>query len=141
MKSLFALLITLTAVLFITGCGSSKKTSSNSQSKLTGTWELSFITGPRITFEGLYPNKIPQLTFTGNGNGTGNTSCNAWGAAVVISNTAMKFSQGFSTKMFCEGTGEPTFLQMIEKVTNYSIENNTLLLKDGELVLMKFNKK
>lgn len=140
MKSLFAL-ITLSVVLFIAGCDSSKKASSNPQSKLTGNWELSFITGPRITFEGLYPNKKPQLTFTGNGNVTGYTSCNAWGAAVVISNDVMKFSQGFSTKMFCEGAGEPTFLNMIEKVTNYSIENNTLLLKDGELILMKFVRK
>ncbi len=32
-------------------------------SKLNGAWELNHISGPRIAFDGLYPDKKPQITF------------------------------------------------------------------------------
>lgn len=30
---------------------------------LSGTWELDYISGPRIAFQGLYPNEKPSITF------------------------------------------------------------------------------
>ena len=30
---------------------------------LDGTWELNYVAGPRIAFNGLYPNNKPTITF------------------------------------------------------------------------------
>ena len=39
------------------------KTSNATATSLEGTWELNYITGPRIAFGGLYPNKKPTIIF------------------------------------------------------------------------------
>src|SRR5690606_27494349 len=40
-----------------------KAQSDETNAQLEGTWELDYISGPRIAFAGLYPNKKPILTF------------------------------------------------------------------------------
>jgi heat shock protein HslJ len=48
---------------------------------------------------------------------------------------------GPTTMMFCEGGGEQTFLQMIKKVNNYSIDSDGKLnLNIGEIPMMRFGK-
>ena len=59
-KYTFAVLSVLT--LLIASCSASKS-ASNTGDLFGTTWELEYISGPRIAFEGLYPNKKPQLTF------------------------------------------------------------------------------
>lgn len=142
MKFVSVFIFSISIVFLLADCHSSKKSTSSSKSNLAGTWELAYITGPRITFDGLYPEKRPLLNFSSTDNNvSGNTSCNGWWSTVDVNEEAMKFSPVFTTKIFCEGAGEPTFLQMLEKVKNYTLEGNTLSLKEGELLLMKFIRK
>ena len=55
----FALLMMLSA------CNTLKNAvdASSDLSKLAGTWELNYVSGPRIAFNGLYPGKKPMVTF------------------------------------------------------------------------------
>ena len=53
-----------------------KRVDENDQHALNGTWELDYISGARIAFDGLFPNRKPEITFnlpekkaTGNGGG------------------------------------------------------------------------
>ena len=60
MKSTVTLALVAIALLF-TSCAMKKQADN---SKISGTtWELDYISGPRIAFEGLYPDKKPQISF------------------------------------------------------------------------------
>ncbi len=60
MKSTVTLALVAIALIF-TSCAMKKKADN---SKISGTtWELDYISGPRIAFEGLYPDKKPQISF------------------------------------------------------------------------------
>jgi len=49
--------------VILMSCNASKTQKEDSVSKLEGTWELNYISGPRIAFDGLYPNKKPTINF------------------------------------------------------------------------------
>jgi heat shock protein HslJ len=106
-------------------------------------WELEFISGPRITFESIYPNKKPQITFnTATNEVKGTSSCNSYMAKYTLDGKTISFGEpGPTTKKFCEGVGEQTFLQMIKKVNNYSLDKDGKLnLNIGEVTMMRFKK-
>jgi heat shock protein HslJ len=128
--------------LFISACSIVKNTKTG-DSLSNATWELEYISGPRITFEGLYPNKKPQITFNTKTNEvSGTSSCNGYSAKYTSNGKTISFGEpGPTTMMFCEGGGEKTFLQMMKKVDNYSIDSNgKLILKNGEVPIMRFKK-
>jgi heat shock protein HslJ len=54
-----------------------------------------------------------------------------------------QLSQIFSTKMFCEQRSEieNKFLGSLEKVTKYTIAENRLSLKSGDIVLLEFERR
>jgi heat shock protein HslJ len=107
-----------------------------------GTWELEYITGPRIAFEGLYPDKKPTLTFDGSDSYKGHTSCNGMGGKLVASgNAGVQFKPGMSTMMACPGNGEQTFLKTLAMIDGYAIDNGKLLLKSKGVDMMRFVKK
>ena len=131
MKNQPLFLIVLIAVL-IFSCATKKNHQSE---KLYNTaWELEYISGPRIAFNGLYPDRKPKITFnkiTKKVNGT--NSCNGYAARYVLNGKSISFgTPGPATMMFC-GDGENVFLNMIQKVDSYSFD------ADGKLNLM-FNK-
>lgn len=73
---------------------------------------------------------------------TGNTSCNNFRSIVALKGSAISFAQPATTKMFCEGSGEPTFLKMLQEVDSYSNpDEKTLELSGNKIVLMRFAKK
>jgi heat shock protein HslJ len=111
--------------------------------KLNGTWEMNYITGKRIAFEGLYPNKKPMLIFQFPSNEVrGNTSCNGFGGRVTIDGNKISFSNLVSTLMACEGNGEQSFVQALKNVVSYSFtDENTLVLHDKNGMLMRFTRK
>ena len=128
--------------LIISGCSITKNTKTDDNLS-NATWELEYISGPRIAFEGLYPNKKPQITFnTKTNNVSGTSSCNGYSAKYTTTGKTISFGEpGPTTMMFCEGGGEQTFLQMIKKVDNYSIDNDGKLnLNIGEVPMMRFKK-
>jgi heat shock protein HslJ len=128
--------------LILSACSIVKNTKTTDNLS-NATWELEYISGPRITFEGLYPNKKPQITFNTTTNEvSGTASCNGYRTNYTSNGKTISFGEpGPTTMMFCEGGGEQTFLQMMKKVDNYSIDNEGKLnLNFGEVSMMRFKK-
>ena len=73
---------------------------------------------------------------------TGNTSCNNFRSTASIKGSSISFGPGATTKMFCEGSGEPTFLKMLQELDSYNTpDSKTLELSGNKIVLMRFTKK
>ena len=109
---------------------------------LSGTWELDYISGPRIAFDGLYPNRKPTMTFDATSSKvSGNSSCNNYNMTFKTSGNTINFGPVMSTKMACEGNGEATFFSTLEKVNTYSISENTLTFIMGDIAIMRFQRK
>ncbi|GFD81050.1 hypothetical protein KUL118_39120 [Tenacibaculum sp. KUL118] len=128
------------AILLITVSCAKKDTAE----QLYGTtWELEYISGPRIAFEGLFPDKKPQLTFDKETKkATGNNGCNGYAAKFTLGEeNAISFGEpGPTTMMYC-GQGEQEFLKTIKKINKYSfdIERKLNLLMD-DVTMMRFKK-
>lgn len=119
--------------VFVTALASScNGTKKDSAENLFGhTWELEYLSGPRIAFDGLFTMKKPQITFNKeNQKVEGNSGCNGYSAAYTLDETAISFGDpGPTTMMYC-GEGESHFLNAMEKVNRFAID------KDGKLNLM-----
>ena len=137
----------LLAIFFLPACKAPKPTADIGSEvlKLRGTWELNYITGPRIAFDELYPNKKPMLKFDVEGKRvSGYTSCNSFNGPLKAAGTRITFNAPLAmTKMACvEGNGETVFLQTLKKVTSFSVsDSNTLTLTMGDIAMMRFTKK
>lgn len=112
-------------------------------SQLGGTWELNYISGPRIAFNGLYPATKPTISFDITERKlSGNTSCNSFSGTLVADDTTINFTQPLAmTKMACPGEGEATFLEMLKKASTYSVSDSTLNFMMGDIAIMRFSKK
>lgn len=109
---------------------------------LAGTWELDYVSGPRIAFEGLYPNKKPTITFDLTAKKvSGNSSCNNYNGTFKTENNHISFGPLASTKMACEGSGESVYFSTLEKITSFDVNGNTLTLIMGDIAMMRFQKK
>ncbi|HRP30690.1 MAG TPA: META domain-containing protein [Agriterribacter sp.] len=143
------MLIALSFLMVSVACKSTKVgNGNNSQSKksgmenLDGSWKLEYISGPRIAFEGLYPDRKPVITFTvAEKRFGGNTSCNSFSGQLSADDKHIHFTDHMAlTKMFCPGDGETVFLETLKKVNGYSVENNKLTFFMGEVPMMRFVK-
>lgn len=128
------------AILLITVSCAKKDTAE----QLYGTtWELEYISGPRIAFEGLFPDKKPQLTFNKETKkATGNNGCNGYAAEFTLGEeNAISFGEpGPTTMMYC-GQGEQEFLKTIKKINKYSFdEDGKLNLLMDDVTMMRFKK-
>jgi len=109
---------------------------------LNGTWELDYISGPRIAFEGLYPTAKPTITFSLPATQVnGNSSCNNYNTTFTIDGNHIRFADPMSTKMACEGNGEATFFKTLKTVSKYSVNGNNLNLIMGDIAVMRFKRK
>lgn len=109
--------------------------------ELAGKWEMFYITGPRITFEGLYPDQKPTLTFTsGETELSGFTSCNGMSAKFLGKKGSPLFKPGIMTMKACPGNGEQTFMKAFNKVDDYKVEGDTLTFSYKNIPFMKFKK-
>ncbi|WP_418511715.1 META domain-containing protein [Corallibacter sp.] len=135
MKKIVVLSLLVIAVI---SCNSSK---SSSEDVLYNTqWELEHLSGPRIAFEGLFPDKKPQITFNKDTKKvTGNSGCNGYSASVTIDGNSISFGEpGPTTMMFC-GEGENHFKNIIKKVNAYTIdEEGKLHLLLDDVTMMRF---
>lgn len=140
MKNIF-ILVFFSTILISCKC---KKT--DSVSKLEGNWELNYISGPKIAFDGLYPNKKPTINFDLKENHiSGNSSCNSFNGKLVLDGTKIDLTQPMAmTKMMCQdGQGEQVFMSTLKKVTSYDVtdDGKTLNLISGDIAMMRFTKK
>ncbi|MCV2483491.1 META domain-containing protein [Flavobacterium sp. SH_e] len=143
MKKIFALIF---FSLLLISCSVFKCKKTDSVSKLDGTWELNYITGPRITFDGLYPNKKPTIVFnTKEKQVSGNNSCNSYTGKLNMAGNKIDFTQPMAvTKMMClDGQGEQTYMSTLQKITSYDItdDGKTLNFISGDIAMMRFTKK
>ncbi len=112
------------------------------QQALNGSWELTYISGPKITFEGLYPKRKPNITFNlPEETAHGNSSCNNYNVGFSVEGSSIEFGSAMSTKMACQGSGEATFLSTLKTITHYKVNGTTLELIHNEEPLMRFEKK
>ncbi|WEK19795.1 MAG: META domain-containing protein [Candidatus Pedobacter colombiensis] len=137
-KILSVILITISALV---ACTSMKP--NQAVQKLTGQWQLNYISGIKMTFDDLYPWAKPTLNFNAPFTEvSGNTSCNGFSTKLVVDGTKMTISQpGAMTMKHCEGDGEMKFMEMLKKVNAYNIDGNLLTLLHDGFPVMTFNKK
>ncbi|MBS1751918.1 MAG: META domain-containing protein [Bacteroidetes bacterium] len=144
------ILLTAIIVSSIVACKSSKVNTANAAKKentdfqvLEGTWELSYISGPRIAFEGLYPEKKPVITFAVSDSSIyGNTGCNNFRGKVNVNSASIHFPDNMAmTRMMCPGEGETVFLNTLRKINKYSVQGSTLTLISDDIAMMRFVKK
>lgn len=137
------LVLTVLCLAFVS-CNSAKTAISNTTS-LEGTWELNYITGPRIAFEGLYPNTKPTITFNlKESNVSGSNSCNRYTGKLNVEGNKISFKDPMAmTKMFCPGEGENIYMATLQKIDYYSIseDGKTLNFIMGDIAMMRFEKK
>ena len=136
---LYKILPVLMIMLCLYTCQSTKTMADNLYNT---TWELDYITGPRIAFNGLYPDKKPQITFNKTTNHVeGNASCNGYRAEYTINDNNISFGEpGPTTMMYC-GEGEQTFLNMMKKINKYSFDDEgKLVLLLDDVAMMRFKK-
>ncbi|MDF0717308.1 META domain-containing protein [Muricauda sp. 334s03] len=126
MKILNSLIV---LAIITSSCSTTKNLAS--ENLYNTTWELEFISGPRIAFEGLFPNKKPQIVFNKETRkAEGNNSCNGYSADYTLNGDSISFGEpGPTTMMYC-GEGEKVFLNTMKKVNKFSIDT------DGKLNLM-----
>lgn len=128
-------------------CNASKTQKGSSVSKLEGTWELDYITGPRIAFDGLYPNRKPTINFNVKENQvSGNNSCNTFTGKLNVTGNKIDFTQPMAeTKMMCMNSqqGEQVFMSTLPKITSYDVtdDGKTLNFISGDIAMMRFKKK
>lgn len=140
------MLFTVVIASTLTACTTMKSgsVSNGGLSQLSGTWELNYISGPRIAFNGLYPGKKPTIKFElTEKRYSGNTSCNSYSGILIADDSTINFTKPFAiTKMACPGEGESTFLEMLKKASSYSITaDSTLNFMMGDIAIMRFHKK
>lgn len=114
----------------------------NETTLLNGNWELDYISGSRIAFNGLFPDQKPTITFNlPETKATGNGSCNNFNITFAIDGNNIKFNDPAATRMACPGDGEATFFNTLKKVTKYDVHDNTLNLIMDDIAIMRFQKK
>lgn len=140
------LLSLLILPVILSGCSSKKPSEAKNSNSKTGfydtTWQLEYISGPRIAFEGLYPETKPYISFTSTENQFGgNSSCNVYSGKFTLKGNIIHFDNPIKTMMFCEGGGEETFLNMLGKVNKYTIDSEgKLVLLSDDIPMMRFKK-
>ncbi|WP_100611400.1 META domain-containing protein [Confluentibacter lentus] len=131
------------AVFIIIVClNACKSTNTMADNLYNTTWELDYISGPRITFSGLYPDKSPQITFNKiTKHVEGNASCKGYRAEYTLNGNKISFGDpGPTTMMYC-GEGEQTFLSTMKKINAYSFdEQGNLVFMLDDVAMMRFKK-
>jgi heat shock protein HslJ len=140
MKKILALFALV--CISLVSCSTTKKSAVKANS-LEGTWVLNFITGPKIAFNGLYPNSKPTIAFDLSANKiSGNNSCNQYFGTLIVDGTKINFKDAKMgmTMMACQGNGDTVYMSTLDKVDSYSITNDgkTLNFIMGSVVMMRF---
>lgn len=137
MKKLMAIFGIMVFAVVITGCSSAK--GGNAKNLITATaWQLSSVNGNAINTSD-YDRGIPDATFGTDGRVNGGNGCNNYGGSYTLEdNGKLTFGQMMSTKMFCPGTGEGTFMKALREVNVAKVEKDKLVLLNGTKEVLVF---
>lgn len=106
---------------------------------------MNYITGPRIAFDGLYPENKPTITFDLKENRvSGNNSCNDYSGNLIVKRSQINFkdSKMIASMMASQGQGEQVFMSTLGKINTYSILEDGKILNFimGDIAMMRFEK-
>ena len=103
------LFLSLFSLLFSACCSTKTKEVTSTLGKsdfYDYAWELEYLSGARIAFEGLYPENKPYIIFKEAGSQfSGNTSCNVYSGKYTKKENSIQFGDAIKTMIFCEGGG------------------------------------
>jgi heat shock protein HslJ len=135
-------------VLLSTACSAGKKSAQSSSSALKGlqgTWVLDLIPSPDKSFDEVYPERKPEISFDIAAKiFNGNTSCNNFNGQLAADDTSINFQATMAmTRMACEGEGEADFLKYLSRINRYSVSSDgkVLTMIQGDVALLRFHKK
>ncbi|HEY8389178.1 MAG TPA: META domain-containing protein [Parasegetibacter sp.] len=135
MKKITFFLLIAAAIAF-GACEGSKRSTDNNV-LFEDSWVLTELMGKPIDSTG----RPPYLQFSAENQVTGSTGCNRLtGGFTLQGETKLKFSPLATTKMYCPDVDESGFLNALEKVNNYNIVSDMLILSNGKILLAKFRK-
>ncbi|MDQ6481732.1 META domain-containing protein [Dyadobacter sp. LHD-138] len=123
---------------------SSKPAATSSVASLEGTWVLNYLMVPGKSFDELYADKKPEITFEVKENRfSGNTSCNSFSGKLNADGHKISFRDPYAmTRMMCQGDGENVFTEALKKVNTYAVSDGTTLnFISGDIAMMRFTKK
>ena len=105
-------------------------------------WELEYITGPRITFQGLFPGEKPVISFNKSTKMvTGTTGCNGYNTQYKMNGKMISFEVPALTTMRYCGDGGAVFTKTMQQITNYRMTTDGKLeLLMNDVVMMRFKK-
>ncbi len=118
-----ALLLTLFALFFLTGCGGS----SGQAPDLDGTeWGLVEMNGEAI------PEDVEINIAFSEGQISGQSACNRYFAGYTQEGTTLTFDQAGSSNMYCEGLMdlEADYLQVLSEVKSFELSGDTMTMKN-----------
>lgn len=144
MKQVLLLLVVFVALF--SSCRVFKKHSKPADPllQLEGDWTLNFISGPRIAFDGLYPEKKPEISFNiAERRMNGFAGCNNFNGSFSATKYQISFPNEIAmTRMICPTMqGESTFMDVLKSIDNWSVQGTTLQLNAGPVMMMRFDKK
>ena len=108
--------------------------------KLHDFWSLHSLNGEAISSQNALRKK-PALQFDlQNQKVAGNTSCNQLSGQLAVNGDSLSFSKMVTTKMACQQSIESEFMEALQKVSRYKIQNEELLLLNNNDTLMVFRR-
>ncbi|MGY6562508.1 MAG: META domain-containing protein [Luteibaculaceae bacterium] len=116
----------------------------NSSVTLEGNWRLSKLEGGKKPLELLFPNGFPDITFDLDQQRiSGNNGCNSYfgkfKANIAEGDFALQGPLG-ATRMYCEEVADDLFMQILENVTRFDIQENQLTVYNKQTVLAVFSR-
>ncbi len=144
MKKIFCFFTSLSVLFLMISCHGTKSLTDPAASKLNGIWELNYISGPRIAFDGLFPKTKPTIIFhLPDTLVTGNGGCNGYSCPVRLNGNKISFGDALSTMMYCEPGGEQVYFKTLKSVNSFNVSEDakTLTLIMGDIAVMRFAKK
>ena len=87
--------------------------------------------------------RIPEIQFdTKQNRFSGTTGCNQMSGSFVATDSSLHISDKMiTTRMFCPGYDEPSFLQNLLKIDAYHFKNGWLILTSKNDVIMQWSRK
>ena len=133
----------LSVLLFVAACATPHKVTKQ-LNNLNGDWVLAvFMPEQKKTLAEVFGSRVAELQFNKSTNGvTGTTGCNRFASSFTADTTNLQFSENrVLTKMSCGDFDEQTFLNALDRVNRYRLNEGQLELMQDSAILMVFARK
>ena len=134
----FITFISAASFMILSACSMQKNVAAQQDALYTYKWSLKKIYTDEVTenvnTKGFI--KFDKVKSSAGGNG----SCNNFGSTASVTNNEVRFTNIFSTKMYCEAVQktEDAFLKQLALVNKFEVKDKILLLYQDNMVLLEF---